>query len=143
MAAKMTEKDTEKAYDDKVIPQKRLLSFLMSKKIPPLPTPDERKMYPEFSANIISRIFFWWLNPMMNVGYKRTLQEEDLFVLPDEMTIQTQANRFHKMLAAQIIKRPSVPSYTCALSLFKTFQFQFVLSCSFQCCFHIEPTFNP
>ena len=139
----MSEKYTENAYDDKIIPQKRLFSFLTSKEIPPLPSPDERKIYPESSANIISKIFFWWLNPIMRVGYKRTLQEEDLFVLPDEMTIQVQANRFHEKLAAQIERRPSVPNYTCALTLYKTFQSPFLLACLFMALSNIASTLNP
>ena len=143
LAATMSEKYTENAYDDKIIPQKRLFSFLTSKEIPPLPSPDERKIYPESSANIISKIFFWWLNPIMRVGYKRTLQEEDLFVLPDEMTIQVQANRFHEKLAAQIERRPSVPNYTCALTLYKTFQSPFLLACLFMALSNIASTLNP
>jgi ABC-type multidrug transport system fused ATPase/permease subunit len=64
--------------------QKRLLSFLMSKKIPPVPSDEERKPFGEYHTNLISRAMFWWLNPILQVGYKRTLTENDLFYLEDK-----------------------------------------------------------
>lgn len=79
-----------------VRPQKRLLSRVLSKKVPPIPLDDERKPYPHKSANIISQIFFWWLFPVMNAGYKRTLTSQDLFTLPDDVKVETMANKFYK-----------------------------------------------
>ncbi|XP_061829600.2 ATP-binding cassette sub-family C member 4 [Nerophis lumbriciformis] len=34
---------------------------------------------PAGSANFISKIFFWWLNPLFRTGYKRRLEEEDMY----------------------------------------------------------------
>lgn len=79
-----------------VRPQKRLLSRVLSKKVPPIPLQDERKQYPEQSANIMSRIFFWWLSPVMRAGYKRTLVAEDLFTLTDDTKVDHMANKFYR-----------------------------------------------
>ncbi|XP_077453086.1 ATP-binding cassette sub-family C member 4 isoform X3 [Stigmatopora argus] len=37
------------------------------------------KTNPAASANVLSKVLFWWLNPLFRVGYKRTLEEEDLY----------------------------------------------------------------
>ncbi|XP_036361692.1 multidrug resistance-associated protein 4 isoform X2 [Octopus sinensis] len=40
---------------------------------------------PMMKANFISKLFFWWLNPLLSLGYKKTLNQEDLFnVLNDD-----------------------------------------------------------
>ncbi|XP_076453870.1 ATP-binding cassette sub-family C member 4-like isoform X2 [Babylonia areolata] len=40
---------------------------------------------PMQSANWISRVLFWWLNPLMKKGHKKELSEEDLFsVVPQD-----------------------------------------------------------
>ncbi|KGQ89520.1 hypothetical protein MEO_02386 [Candida albicans P94015] len=84
--------------------QKRLLSFMLSKKVPPVPTQDERKPYPASSANIFSRMFFWWLSPVMKSGYKRTLQPDDLFYLTDDIKVQHMADAFYGYMSNDIAK---------------------------------------
>ncbi|CAI5758999.1 unnamed protein product [Candida verbasci] len=84
--------------------QKRLLSWLLSKNVPPVPEEDERLEYPIRKTNIVSRIFFWWLSPVMKVGYKRTIQPEDLFYLTDDIKVQTMANDFYKYMTNDIQK---------------------------------------
>ncbi|XP_052827296.1 ATP-binding cassette sub-family C member 4 isoform X1 [Octopus bimaculoides] len=40
---------------------------------------------PMMKANFISKLFYWWLNPLLSLGYKKTLNQEDLFnVLNDD-----------------------------------------------------------
>ncbi|KAK7893420.1 hypothetical protein WMY93_022572 [Mugilogobius chulae] len=43
------------------------------------------KTNPAATANLCSKIFFWWLNPLFSIGYKRPLEEDDLYeVLPED-----------------------------------------------------------
>ncbi|XP_072319302.1 ATP-binding cassette sub-family C member 4 [Eucyclogobius newberryi] len=43
------------------------------------------KTNPSATANLFSRIFFCWLNPLLSLGYKRSLEEDDLYeVLPED-----------------------------------------------------------
>ena len=57
----MNQEDIEKVVDSKVYLQKRLFSFLKTKKIPEIPKDDsERKEFAYYDANIISKIFFLW-----------------------------------------------------------------------------------
>ncbi|XP_045018394.1 ATP-binding cassette sub-family C member 4-like isoform X2 [Bubalus bubalis] len=43
------------------------------------------KPNPLQKANLCSRLFFWWLNPLFKIGHKRKLEEEDMYsVLPED-----------------------------------------------------------
>ncbi|XP_048454277.1 multidrug resistance-associated protein 4 [Rhincodon typus] len=45
----------------------------------------EDKPNPMATANIFSKVFFCWLNPLFRIGYKRRLEESDLYkVLPED-----------------------------------------------------------
>ncbi|XP_056895808.1 ATP-binding cassette sub-family C member 4-like isoform X2 [Takifugu flavidus] len=45
----------------------------------------EGKDNPSASANLLSKIFFCWLNPLFRLGYKRKLEEDDMYkVLPED-----------------------------------------------------------
>ncbi|CCE86240.1 Piso0_005899 [Millerozyma farinosa CBS 7064] len=92
--------DPEKQENTQLVRQKRLFSFLQSKKIPPLPTEEERKPYGEKHANILSKLFFWWLFPTLSVGYKRTIQPEDLFVVEGDIAVEQMNEKFQKHFLA-------------------------------------------
>ncbi|KAK6456838.1 oligomycin resistance ATP-dependent permease [Scheffersomyces xylosifermentans] len=84
--------------DDELKPQQRLFSFLIKDKYKnvPLPSDDERKPYPYKKANFLSKIFFSWLHPIMNVGYRRTLHPQDFFVLQDDLHVSRFVERFNR-----------------------------------------------
>uniref|UniRef100_A0A3P8P285 Multidrug resistance-associated protein 4 n=1 Tax=Astatotilapia calliptera TaxID=8154 RepID=A0A3P8P285_ASTCA len=49
------------------------------------PPRKEAKDNPSASANLLSKIFFCWLNPLFRIGYRRKLQEDDMYkVLPED-----------------------------------------------------------
>jgi len=56
----------------------------------------KRPPNPELSAGILSKIFFWWLNPIFGVGYKRQLEQEDLFQVCPQDEAETVGNRLEK-----------------------------------------------
>ncbi|XP_077957966.1 ATP-binding cassette sub-family C member 4-like isoform X1 [Gasterosteus aculeatus] len=40
---------------------------------------------PSATAGLLSKVFFWWLNPLFRTGYKLKLEEDDLYeVLPED-----------------------------------------------------------
>ncbi|XP_019519396.1 PREDICTED: multidrug resistance-associated protein 4 [Hipposideros armiger] len=50
-----------------------------------LPVYPELKPNPLQGANLCSRVFFWWLNPLFKIGHKRRLEEDDMYsVLPED-----------------------------------------------------------
>lgn len=86
--------------------QKRLLTPLLSKKVPPVPPEEGRPLSPDRTANFFSRIFFSWFFAILKVGYKRTLEPNDLFALTDQDKVGVMADRFmhyynHYLLQAQ------------------------------------------
>ncbi|CAH6720013.1 oligomycin resistance ATP-dependent permease Yor1p [[Candida] jaroonii] len=84
--------------------EKRWFTFLLSKEVPPIPTSEERKPYPESTSNIFNRVLFSWIIPVMNVGYKRTLVPEDLFYLTDDVKVDTLTNDFYKYFEQEVTK---------------------------------------
>ncbi|CAN9497709.1 unnamed protein product [Ophioblennius macclurei] len=49
------------------------------------PLRKEAKDNPSASANLLSKIFFCWLNPLFRIGYKKQLKEDDMYkVLPED-----------------------------------------------------------
>uniref|UniRef100_A0A674P9P2 Cystic fibrosis transmembrane conductance regulator n=1 Tax=Takifugu rubripes TaxID=31033 RepID=A0A674P9P2_TAKRU len=43
------------------------------------------KRNPVATAGLVSKVFFWWLNPLFRIGYKRRLEEDDMYpVLPED-----------------------------------------------------------
>ncbi|XP_031714239.1 multidrug resistance-associated protein 4-like [Anarrhichthys ocellatus] len=49
------------------------------------PLQKEAKDNPSASANLLSKIFFCWLNPLFRIGYQRKLEEDDMYkVLPED-----------------------------------------------------------
>ncbi|XP_034032269.1 multidrug resistance-associated protein 4-like isoform X2 [Thalassophryne amazonica] len=45
----------------------------------------DAKSNPAATANVLSRLLFWWLNPLFSIGYRRRLEEDDLYeVLPED-----------------------------------------------------------
>nr|XP_020732978.1 multidrug resistance-associated protein 4-like isoform X4 [Odocoileus virginianus texanus] len=50
-----------------------------------LPRYPEVKPNPVQKANLCSRLFLWWLNPLFKIGHKRKLEEDDMYsVLPED-----------------------------------------------------------
>ncbi|CDR36994.1 CYFA0S01e06238g1_1 [Cyberlindnera fabianii] len=145
-----TEAPLKDAESGQLVLERRLLTPLLSKKVPPIPTDEERKFYPFKKANPISKVFFWWLNPIMNVGYKRTLTPQDLFKLTPDMTIDHTYEKFDRYLtkivekdrAAALKKDPSLtpedlerreyPKFAIIKALFLTFKWEYSTAIMFK-----------
>ncbi|GMG39958.1 unnamed protein product [Ambrosiozyma monospora] len=92
--------------------QKRLLTpFLIDKKVPPIPLESERAKYQYRETNFLSQLFFLWCLPILNVGYRRTIEPEDLYRIDSESQFDSnnQANTFYKHFENQ--KRKNELSY--------------------------------
>lgn len=136
--------------------EKRLFSFLFSKKVPPVTAPEERTAYPWKTANPLSRMMFYWLLPTMMKGYKRTLQPDDLWYLPDNLTVEDMHRRYlerfnrhvEKSKANYLKKHGNTDDWTWSPFLipwciFLTFKWQYTMSCIFLglsfCCQALSP----
>ncbi|XP_041115614.1 multidrug resistance-associated protein 4 isoform X1 [Polyodon spathula] len=51
------------------------------------PLHKDEKPNPSATASVFSKIFFCWLNPLFRIGYKRKLEEDDMYkVLPEDQS---------------------------------------------------------
>ncbi|XP_045152303.1 ATP-binding cassette sub-family C member 4 isoform X2 [Echinops telfairi] len=78
----------------------------------------EVKPNPLQDANLCSRVFFWWLNPLFKIGHKRRLEEDDMYsLLPEDRSKylgeELQGYWDKEVLRAE--KEARVPSLTKAI----------------------------
>ncbi|WLF79450.1 hypothetical protein PVL30_003205 [Lodderomyces elongisporus] len=116
--------------------EKRLFSWLFSKKVPEIPADEERTDYPWHKANPFLRLGFWWLWPVLKKGYKRTLFPEDLFKLTPELKVEYMYNQWNKHLTSIISKHNASnpkssdwPKHAIPYALFLTFKWHYLFSC--------------
>jgi hypothetical protein len=57
------------------------------------PVPKEREVCPEYTAGILSRLTWQWMQPLMNVGYKRPLEKNDLWSVNPKRSATVLAER--------------------------------------------------
>ncbi|XP_016524096.1 multidrug resistance-associated protein 4 isoform X2 [Poecilia formosa] len=82
------------------------------------PLNKEKEDNPSATANLLSKIFFCWLNPLFRVGYKRRLEEDDMYrVLPEDASqrLGEELQRFWNQEVEQAIKDLRPPRLARAL----------------------------
>ncbi|KAI6703375.1 hypothetical protein NL676_012511 [Syzygium grande] len=63
--------------------------------------PGEEQVCPERHVNIFSRIYFGWMTPLMQQGYKRPITEKDVWKLDSWDQTETLIKRFQKCWAKE------------------------------------------
>ncbi|CCH45644.1 putative membrane protein [Wickerhamomyces ciferrii] len=92
------DKDIELETNDEPKGSKRLMTPFLSKRIPLIQSDEERTTFPHKRVNFLSRLFFFWLIPLLNRGYKRTLVFNDLWKLDEESSISVVYEKFKEKL---------------------------------------------
>lgn len=149
--------------------EKRWFSFMFSREVPVVPLPEERQPYPWKSANLINRMVFFWIWPILKKGYKRTLVPDDLWYLPDDLKVESMHQKYrdnlHRLLskhkakqdrkAAKSRKSGSAgspddadtelqwPMWAVPYALFLTFKVPYSLSCIFLACSFVCQACSP
>ncbi|ESX02077.1 ABC-type multidrug transport system [Ogataea parapolymorpha DL-1] len=141
---------------DKQTPARRMYSFLLwNKSVPPLPSDEERPQFPFRNTSFLSNLFFSWVLPILRVGYRRTLEPQDLFAIRrgSHLDVDVRAKTFLTKFTARkrkaeqkYLKKNGIPdtpharralitdpdfSYSSLLvlaSLFETFKWEYTLS---------------
>ncbi|CAI5463391.1 unnamed protein product [Closterium sp. Yama58-4] len=78
---------------------------------------------PEATANPISKLIFWWLNPLMNEGYRKPLEQADLPPLPPCDDAKAVSVKFAHVWEQELHK--DKPSLTRAL--FRCFRYRLII----------------
>uniref|UniRef100_A0A3P9LF64 ATP-binding cassette, sub-family C (CFTR/MRP), member 4 n=1 Tax=Oryzias latipes TaxID=8090 RepID=A0A3P9LF64_ORYLA len=76
------------------------------------------KTNPAATANIFSKLFFWWLNPLFRIGSKRRLDEDDIFeVLPEDRSdhLGEELKKFWDQEVVNASKEMQTPSLAKAM----------------------------
>ncbi|XP_019646601.1 PREDICTED: multidrug resistance-associated protein 4-like isoform X1 [Branchiostoma belcheri] len=63
------------------------------------------KPNPIEKANVFSKLFFWWLNPLFYTGYKRRLEERDMYNVKYEDSSQKQCDDLEREWNKELQKR--------------------------------------
>lgn len=64
--------------------------------------PFRPKTAPYTRANILSKISIWWVSRLVLAGYKKTINECDIWPLPKEELIQDNYSRFKKLWEKEV-----------------------------------------
>ncbi|KAK4170055.1 hypothetical protein QBC43DRAFT_329617 [Cladorrhinum sp. PSN259] len=68
--------------------------------------PEYRVYGPEATASVYNRSFFWWLNPLFRLGFRRVLDVDDLFALDKHVQASYEHNRFRAAWATVAQRSP-------------------------------------
>lgn len=145
--------DLEQNIPSKQRPVHRLLTPLLTKKVPEIPKESERKPYPLYHTNLLSKFFFFWLIPLLNKGYKRTLLQEDLWHLDEKTSIDYVYERFETNLTKRIVnyhlKNPDlenkdeIPRFAIVMAILETFKWEYFIASFARVLGNIAITFSP
>ncbi|CAL8283022.1 unnamed protein product [Gadus morhua 'NCC'] len=65
------------------------------------------KTNPVVTANWFSKLFFSWMNPLFRIGYKRSLEGEDLYNVLPEYRSKTLGETLQRQYRLPVLSRPS------------------------------------
>ncbi|KAJ5646478.1 ABC transporterintegral membrane type 1 [Penicillium lividum] len=90
----------------------------------PPPVPEERTPSREHGASFLSVVYFHWMSPLMNVGYLRPLELQDVWTVNPDRTVDILAGRLDAALERRTASKSKRP---LTAALYDTFRFEFVL----------------
>ncbi|CAM9019887.1 unnamed protein product [Wickerhamomyces anomalus] len=79
-----------------------LITFIFGGKVPPIP--EKREPYPFVNANIFSQLTFSWISDMIKRGYYRRVEDEDLYYLVGDLTIEEMCKKFEANMDRRILE---------------------------------------
>ncbi|XP_060559052.1 ATP-binding cassette sub-family C member 4-like [Ruditapes philippinarum] len=57
---------------------------------------------PRFQASLISKLFFWWLNPIFEKGFKNNLTEDDLYDISNDESSKYLGDKLERIWSEQV-----------------------------------------
>lgn len=90
-------------------------------RVPPIP--EERTVCPEYNASFFSLLTFQWMQPLMTVGYKRTIEFNDIWRVNPDRGSETMINRLMPAFQARTARGEQNP---LGWALFDTFRGEFL-----------------
>ena len=87
------------------------------------PVPKERTPSREYGASFVSLVTFQWMAPLMSLGYQRTLEENDIWLVNPDRRIELLSQ---KMSASFDARRKRGDRYPLVFALYETLRFEVV-----------------
>ncbi|EMC91328.1 hypothetical protein BAUCODRAFT_39495 [Baudoinia panamericana UAMH 10762] len=111
----------------------------LKRKIPP-PVPKERQPNREHEAGVFSKIYFQWMAPLMDVGYQRPLELNDIWLVNPDRSV----DKLQPLLMENFEKRKKVGSKSpLTMAMYDTFKTEFLIGGACQlvaaCCQVLSP----
>ncbi|WPK25507.1 hypothetical protein PUMCH_002824 [Australozyma saopauloensis] len=167
--ARKTMSEDLESQKDGLKNEKRWFSFMFSREVPPIPSPEERQPYPWKTSSLLNRMVFFWIWPILKKGYKRTLVPDDLWYLSDDLKVETMHKKYRDNLHKILLKHRSKqlrkeaksssagspdnhtegssgsdwPMWAVPYALFLTFKVPYSLSCLFLACSFVCQACSP
>jgi len=82
--------------------------MFFKKKIFPIPV--EPQQTPYTKASLLSKITYWWANPIFETGYSRPLENNDIYLLEKKYEEKSLAEKFYKIYDKEFNKKNEKPS---------------------------------
>ncbi|KEF53828.1 ATPase [Exophiala aquamarina CBS 119918] len=93
------------------------------KRGPVPPFPEERAVCPEYNAGFFSLLTFQWMQPLMTVGYKRTIEFNDIWKVNPDRSSEAMINKMMPAFQARTARGEQNP---LVWALFDTFRSEFL-----------------
>ncbi|KAI2473757.1 ATP-binding cassette transporter protein YOR1-like protein [Annulohypoxylon bovei var. microspora] len=106
--------------------------------IPPIPK--ERQVSREYGAGFFSKLTFQWMAPLMNVGYKRPLEQDDLWSVNPDRTAEKMTSKTRESFER---RKKAGDQYPLLWALHETFFWEFWVGGFCQLCSSIFQVMSP
>ncbi|KAI1391160.1 ATP-binding cassette transporter protein YOR1-like protein [Hypoxylon trugodes] len=73
------------------------------------PVPKEREVSREYNAGFLSKLTFQWMAPLMSVGYKRPLEQDDLWLVNPDRTAEKMTTKTRESFERRVKKGEKYP----------------------------------
>ncbi|KAI1214940.1 ATP-binding cassette transporter protein YOR1-like protein [Annulohypoxylon truncatum] len=101
-------------------PWYKILNPLLWGSIPPIPK--EREVSKEYGAGFFSKLTFHWMAPLMSVGYKRSLEQDDLWSVNPDRTAEKMTTKTRESFEK---RKKAGDQYPLLWALHETFFWEF------------------
>ncbi|KAF9692397.1 hypothetical protein EKO04_009468 [Ascochyta lentis] len=91
---------------------------------PKPPIPKEREVCPEYTASLLSRISFQWMQPLMATGYKRPLEKTDIWAVNPDRSAEVLIERLNAAFAKRLEQGGDKP---LLMAMYDTFKREFII----------------
>jgi len=94
------------------------------------PVPEVREVSREYTASFFSLVYFQWIAPIMAAGYKRQLEQNDIYTVNPNRSTERMTSKLKESFKKRVARGDKYPLF---MAMHETFKFEFWLggACQF------------